>query len=54
MQLAEVTVQTFESLKRSGKLARHFVDIVEEVGSCVLFRVHDIGAWALLALQRSL
>ena len=39
MQLAEVTVQTFESLKRSGKLARHFVDVIEKIRDCVLFRI---------------
>ena len=54
MQQPEVTVQLFESFKRSGKSARHFVDVVEEIGGCVFFFVHSSGGWVYLALQRSL
>jgi hypothetical protein len=54
MRQTEATIRAFETFKSIGKLACHFVYIVEEIGGCVLFRARGVGAWFLLPLQRSL
>ena len=51
---ADATVYAFKCFKRSGKFARHFVDVGEKVDWFVLCRASGIGGWVLLALQRSL
>jgi hypothetical protein len=39
-QQADGPVRAFQSFECGAELARHFIDVVEEVGRCIVFGVH--------------
>jgi hypothetical protein len=46
---SNVTVEMFESFESSTKLARHFIDVIEKIGGCVLFRTRCLTGRVLLS-----
>ena len=47
-------IHVFKSLEGGAKLARHFVDVIEEIGGSVLIRERCPSGMVLLALYCSL
>jgi hypothetical protein len=50
----DAAVHVFESLKDGAKLARHFVDVIEQISGSVHFRERRTFGRVLLVLYRSL